>query len=209
MSDPAPIRVLVVEDDLSILTGLSMSLRFEGYEVLQAQDGRVGLKKALDEAPDLIVLDVMMPQMNGLEMLKELRARGKTTPEVVLSAKALEADRIAGLNLGADDYVSKPFSVQELVARIRAVLRRQLRDEAVVRFGDAEVDLRAKQATKAGAPVFSDASADLKTVTANTGGPGGGQGCPGGPGAGAGTGSGTESGSSTNPADANASTATS
>ena len=104
-------RILVVEDDLSILTGLSMSLRFEGFEVIQAQDGRTGLQKAIDERPDLLVLDVMLPQMNGFEVLEELRARGSTIPVVVLSAKGVETDRVMGLNLGADDYVVKPFGL--------------------------------------------------------------------------------------------------
>ena len=87
-SDKKP-KILVVEDDLSILTGLSMSLRFEGFEVIQAQDGRTGLQKAIDERPDLMVLDVMLPQMNGFEVLEELRTRGSTLPVVVLSAKGV------------------------------------------------------------------------------------------------------------------------
>jgi CheY-like chemotaxis protein len=118
-------RILVVEDDLSILTGLSMNLKFEGYEVLQAQDGRTGLARALDETPDLVVLDVMLPQMNGYEVLRELRERGRDTAVVMLTAKGLERDKILGLNLGADDYVVKPFGLQELLARIKAVLRRR------------------------------------------------------------------------------------
>ena len=158
MSDPSPqkkLRILVVEDDLSILTGVSMSLRFEGYEVLQAQDGRAGLQKTIDENPDLLVLDLMMPQMNGYEVLEELRTRGNQTPIVVLSAKGLERDRIVGLNLGADDYVVKPFSLDELLARIRAVLRRRYPSivEALVKFANTVVDLRAKTVTNGGAPV--------------------------------------------------------
>jgi DNA-binding response OmpR family regulator len=149
------LRILVVEDDLSILTGVSMSLRFEGYEVLQAQDGRTGLQKTIDENPDLLVLDLMMPQMNGYEVLEELRTRGNQTPIVVLSAKGLERDRIVGLNLGADDYVVKPFSLDELLARIRAVLRRRYPTtvEAIARFSDTVIDLRAKTVARAGAPV--------------------------------------------------------
>ena len=145
--------ILLAEDDLSILTGLSMSLRYEGFAVLQAQDGRTALEKALDEAPDLIVLDVMMPQMNGFEVLEELRRRGSTTPVVMLSAKGLETDKIAGLNLGADDYVAKPFGLQELLARIRAVLRRRYRDEAPVCFSDTQVDLRSKTVNRSNRPV--------------------------------------------------------
>lgn len=146
-------KILVVEDDLSILTGLSMSLRFEGFEVIQAQDGRTGLQKAIDERPDLIVLDVMLPQMNGFEVLEELRTRGSTIPVVVLSAKGVETDRVMGLNLGADDYVVKPFGLQELLARIRAVLRRKVRDENVVRFSDTAVDLNAKTVSRKGVQV--------------------------------------------------------
>ncbi len=151
------LRILVVEDDLSILTGVSMSLRFEGYEVLQAQDGRTGLQKTIDETPDLLVLDVMMPQMNGYEVLEELRQRGNHTPVIVLSAKGLERDRIVGLNLGADDYVVKPFSLEELLARIRAVLRRRYPglggNDAHARFSDTLIDLRAKTVSRAGNPV--------------------------------------------------------
>jgi DNA-binding response OmpR family regulator len=154
MSDePKRLKILVVEDDLSILTGLSMSLKFEGFDVLQAQDGRAGLQKAIDESPDLLVLDVMMPVMNGFEVLEELRNRGSTVPVVVLSARSLEGDKIMGLNLGADDYVIKPFGLQELLARIRAVLRRRYRDDDAIRFSDTVVDLRAKTVARAGKPV--------------------------------------------------------
>jgi len=146
-------RVLVVEDDLSILTGLSMNLKFEGYDVLQAQDGRSGLQRALDDWPDLVVLDLMLPQMNGYEVLRELRQRGRDTPVVILSAKGMEMDKILGLDLGADDYVVKPFSLQELLARIKAVLRRQARSGEVVAFGETELDLTAKSVTRAGKPV--------------------------------------------------------
>lgn len=144
------LRILVVEDDLSILTGLSMNLRYEGYEVLQAQDGRKGLQKVIDERPDLIVLDVMLPEMNGFEVLEELKKRGNTIPIVVLSAKGVETDRVMGLNLGADDYVVKPFGLQELLARIRAVLRRRVRDGSTVKFSDTVVDLTAKTVARAG-----------------------------------------------------------
>jgi len=154
MSDK-PRRILVVEDDLAILAGLSMNLRFEGYEVLQAQDGRQGLALALDEAPDLVVLDLMLPELNGFEVLKELRQRGRDTPVVVLSAKSAETDKIIGLNQGADDYVVKPFGLQELLARIKAVLRRRYPSLAQppVGFGDVQVDLTAKTVSRAGQSV--------------------------------------------------------
>jgi DNA-binding response OmpR family regulator len=156
MSDDKPLRILVVEDDLAILTGLSMNLRFEGYEVLQAQDGRQGLARALDEAPDLVVLDLMLPELNGYEVLKELRQRGRDTPVVVLSAKGAEPDKILGLNLGADDYVVKPFGLQELLARIKAVLRRRFPttgQPAPLSFADVVLDPAAKTVTRAGQPV--------------------------------------------------------
>jgi DNA-binding response OmpR family regulator len=147
-------RILVVEDDLSILTGLSMSLRYEGFEVSQAQDGKGALQKALDEPPDLIVLDIMMPQLNGYEVLEELKARGNRVPVIVLSARGQERDKVMGLDLGADDYLVKPFSLQELLARIRSVLRRRERDEPqVLAFDDTRIDLRSKTVTRAGQAV--------------------------------------------------------
>jgi two-component system, OmpR family, alkaline phosphatase synthesis response regulator PhoP len=146
-------RILVVEDDLSILAGLSMNLTFDGYEVLQAQDGRTALQRAVDERPDLIVLDLMLPQMNGFQVIKELRRRGNKVPVVVLSAKGMESDKILGLSLGADDYVVKPFGLQELLARIKAVLRRRHGSTPVARFGEVEVDLDARRVTRGGKPV--------------------------------------------------------
>jgi len=151
MTDKKGQRILVVEDDLSILTGLSMSLRYEGFEVLQAQDGKAGLQKALDEAPDLMVLDIMMPQLNGYEVMEELRKRGSTLPVIVLSARGMERDKVTGLDLGADDYLVKPFGLQELLARIRSVLRRRERDEPqLLAFDDTRIDLRSKNVTRAG-----------------------------------------------------------
>jgi two-component system, OmpR family, alkaline phosphatase synthesis response regulator PhoP len=147
-------RVLVVEDDLSILTGVSMNLRYEGYEVLQAQDGARGLEMAVTDGPDLIVLDIMMPRLNGYEVLRELRSRGVRTPVLVLSAKGMERDKVLGLDLGADDYVVKPFGVAELMARVKAVLRRRWGNEGqVVRFGEVAVNLDSRSVTRAGAPV--------------------------------------------------------
>lgn len=146
-------RILVVEDDLSILSGLSMNLKFDGYEVLQAQDGQSGLQRAIDERPDLIVLDLMLPQMNGYQLIKELRQRGNRVPVVVLSAKGMESDKILGLSLGADDYVVKPFGLPELLARIKAVLRRRYASSPIIRFGDVQVDLDGRRVTRAGKPV--------------------------------------------------------
>lgn len=149
----SPTRILVVEDDLSILTGVSMNLRYEGYEVLQAQDGKSALQKAVDARPDLIVLDVMLPGMNGFEVLKELRERKLDVPVVVLSAKGMEHDKILGLNLGADDYVAKPFGLNELLARIKAVLRRRQKQTEAMGFADVKVDFGAKSVVRAGQPV--------------------------------------------------------
>lgn len=153
MSEGDPTRILVVEDDLSILTGLSMNLKFEGFEVLQAQDGKTGLQKALDEQPDLIVLDVMLPELNGYELVKTLRRGGNDVPVVIVSARGTEADKITGLDLGADDYITKPFGLQELLSRIKAVLRRRFRAGEVVTFGEAAVDLVARAVTRGGKPV--------------------------------------------------------
>jgi two-component system, OmpR family, alkaline phosphatase synthesis response regulator PhoP len=146
-------RILVVEDDLSILSGLSINLKVEGYEVLQSQDGRTGLERTLDDKPDLLVLDVMLPEMNGYEVLKELRRRRVDVPVVMLSARGQEPDKILGLDLGADDYVVKPFGLQELLARIKAVLRRRYPSGEVVTFGGSAVDLERKSVTRNGQPV--------------------------------------------------------
>jgi two-component system, OmpR family, alkaline phosphatase synthesis response regulator PhoP len=148
-----PLRILVVEDDLSILTGLSLNLRYEGYEVVQAQDGPRGLQRALEDAPDLVVLDLMLPELNGYDVLRELRRRGSAVPVVVLSAKGMEGDKILGLDLGADDYVVKPFGLQELLSRIKAVLRRRHPTGEVVGFGEVRVDLANRTATRRGQPV--------------------------------------------------------
>jgi DNA-binding response OmpR family regulator len=147
-------RVLVVEDDASIAIGLRINLESEGYEVEVAEDGEKGLELARTTAPDLLVLDVMLPKKNGLEVLHELRGEGRTMPIIILSAKAGEMDKVAGLELGAEDYVGKPFSLAELLARVRAALRRggsviESR-RARVSFGEVEVDLDARNVWKAG-----------------------------------------------------------
>lgn len=147
------LRILVVEDDLSILTGLSINLRYEGYEVLQAQDGRAGLALAVEQEPDLMILDVMLPELNGYEVVAELRRRGSQLPVIMLSAKASEQDKILGLDRGADDYLGKPFGVPELLARVKALLRRRSREPLALSFGDIVVDVEAKRATRGGEPV--------------------------------------------------------
>ena len=147
-------RILVIEDDLSILTGVSMNLRFEGYEVIQAQDGAQGLELAVEQAPDLVILDIMLPRMNGYEVLTELRRRGQRVPVLMLSARGMERDKVRGLDLGADDYVAKPFGVAELLARVKALLRRRYGEEGtVIRFGDVRVELDEKRVLRAGKPL--------------------------------------------------------
>jgi len=148
-------RILIVDDEPEMVRGLEDNLRFEGYQTIAAGDGRRGLALALSEAPDLILLDVMMPGMSGWDLCRELRRRGLDTPVIMLTARGEEVDRVLGLELGADDYVTKPFSLRELMARIRAVLRRpgpRQKFEAFA-FGDVRVHLRARQAFKGGREV--------------------------------------------------------
>jgi two-component system alkaline phosphatase synthesis response regulator PhoP len=123
-------RLLLVEDDATLRQALSFSLAREGYEVATAADGEAALEAARGEGLDLILLDVMLPGMSGVEVLRVLRRDGVTTPVIILSAKGDEIDRVVGLKVGADDYVAKPFSRPELLARIEAVLRRERRDPA-------------------------------------------------------------------------------
>jgi DNA-binding response OmpR family regulator len=152
-------RILVVEDDPSIAIGLRINLESEGYEVHLAEDGERGLELARSIAPDLIVLDVMLPKRNGLEVLHELRSSGYLMPIIILSAKSAEMDKVAGLELGAEDYVAKPFSLAELLARVRGALRRGVAAGArapakpLVTFGDVEVDVAARTIRRAGEPV--------------------------------------------------------
>lgn len=117
--------ILVVEDDRALREGLAMNLRSEGYEILTAADGEEGMRMAFDARPDLIVLDIMMPCWTGLDILEELRKRGERVPVLVLSARNRTRDKVLGLNVGADDYMTKPFDLPELIARVRAMLRRQ------------------------------------------------------------------------------------
>jgi len=148
-------RILIVDDEPQMVRGLEDNLRFEGYQTLAAHDGREGLALAVAERPDLILLDVMMPGMSGWDVCRELRAKGLAIPVIMLTARGEEADRVEGLELGADDYVTKPFGLRELLARIRAVLRRpgpRATPEECA-FGDVRVRLRARLAFKAGQEV--------------------------------------------------------
>lgn len=149
-------KILVIEDDTSILKGLVMNLEVEGYDVVSAEDGERGLTLAWEEHPDLVLLDIMLPKMNGYEVCKEIRRRHIDVPVLILSAKTAEIDRIMGLDLGADDFISKPFSLREVLARVNAALRRRRREQAVpdvLAFGGAEVDFGAHTAKKEGKAV--------------------------------------------------------
>ncbi len=142
-------RILVVDDEERIVNFLTSKLKASGYEVLTASDGVKGLEQAQAQEPDLIVLDLLMPKMNGLEMLKELRSFS-AVPVIILTAKGEDADRIKGLQLGADDYLPKPFNPDELVARIEAIRRRMQpaqKDKApeVLRIGDVTIDFSKRQ----------------------------------------------------------------
>ena len=138
-----PHTILVVEDEADLLRGLRDNLAYEGWRVLTAADGEKGLALALKEKPDLVVLDWMLPGKDGLAVCRELRARGSMVPVVFLTARGQEVDRVLGLEMGADDYVTKPFSVRELVARLKAILRRaagMAARPAKFAIGDLEVD---------------------------------------------------------------------
>jgi DNA-binding response OmpR family regulator len=153
-------HILIVEDDESITLGLEMNLRAEGYETSVAVDGESALARAMQGGIDLVVLDVMLPKMNGFEVLRALRERGSTTPVVMLSARGAELDKVMGLDLGAEDYITKPFGLAELLARVKAVLRREGREgrqggqrPELVRAGELEIRPLTREVTRAGAPV--------------------------------------------------------
>ena len=146
-------RILVIEDDLAILRGLEVNLSFESHEVLSATDGESGYALLQKERPDLLILDLMLPGLNGFELCRRVRADGIPIPILMLTARSEEMDRVQGLDLGADDYVTKPFSVPELMARVRALLRRSDASSellSVLRFDDVEVDFQQYEARKGG-----------------------------------------------------------
>jgi DNA-binding response OmpR family regulator len=149
-------KVAVIEDDEVILRGLVDNLKFDGYEPLPVRDAEGAYQLIRDQAPDLIILDLMLPRMNGFELCRKLRKEGVTTPIIMLTARGQEIDRVMGLDLGADDYVTKPFSLPELLARVRALLRRTkssltLPDRLSV--NDVEVDFVRYEARKSGRPL--------------------------------------------------------
>ena len=149
-------RILVIEDDPSIVAGLELNLSLEGYEVVSASDGEHGLRIAGETPPDLVLLDIMLPGMNGLEVLRQLRLSDPDIPVLVLTARGEEADKVLGLQMGADDYISKPFSVSELRARVNAFLRRkrlQASSRPVQQFGEVEVDVESHRVVRQGREV--------------------------------------------------------
>jgi two-component system alkaline phosphatase synthesis response regulator PhoP len=151
-------RVLIVEDEEGLLDGLAHNFRFEGYEVLTAKNGTEGLKMALKQKPDVVLLDIMLPEKDGFTVLKELRLRHRDIPVLVMTARNFEADVLKGFDLGADDYVTKPFGIKELVARVKRLLQRgpsgaPAPGPTVYKFGDVEVRFEPREVHKAGSQV--------------------------------------------------------
>jgi two-component system, OmpR family, response regulator len=146
-------RVLVVDDEPSITDAVATSLRYEGFEVEEASSGRTALAIAQERTPDLIVLDVMLPDLDGLGVTRRLRADGIRVPILFLTARDALEDKIAGLTIGGDDYVTKPFALAEIIARVRVIMRRAYGDadeDSTLRFADVEMDERAHEVRRAG-----------------------------------------------------------
>ena len=153
-------RILVVEDDRSLREGLLMNLRLHGYEAISAADGSEGMRMAFDERPDLIVMDITMPGFSGLEIIEELRRRSVVVPVLVLSARDRTTDKVAGLKLGADDYMTKPFDLPELIARIEVMLRRTRAEEdksSRLTVGEIAIDRKARTVAVGGKAVSLNA----------------------------------------------------
>ncbi len=149
-------RVLVVEDEATLLLGLVENLKFAGYDVLQATDGPAAYETALRERPDAILLDIMLPGLSGFEVCRKLREKGCQMPVIMLTARGDEFDKLHGFEMGADDYVTKPFSLDELLARLKAVLlrgERQATGPRMLAFADVELDLDARTMTRGGKDV--------------------------------------------------------
>lgn len=135
--------ILIIEDETELASGLKDNFEFDGYDVLLAGDGETGLNLAIERQPNLIILDIMLPKMSGLDVCKELRSRGLSTPIIMLTARSQEIDKVLGLEFGADDYITKPFSIRELLARVKAVLRRfpdNKRDTRLHSIGKLTID---------------------------------------------------------------------
>src|SRR5262252_3282361 len=138
-------KILIVEDEPNMVAGLRDNFEFEGFQVATATDGVDGLEQALKNSPDLVILDVMMPKMSGLDVCKQLKVKQPQIPIIMLTARGQEVDKVVGLELGADDYVTKPFSIRELIARTKAVLRRSKQGAPAndhYGFSDVRVDLK-------------------------------------------------------------------
>ena len=148
-------RILIVEDEPAMVAGLRDNFEYEGYDVISAADGAAGLDRALADNPDLVVLDVMMPRMSGLDVCKQLKAKRPSLPIIMLTARGQEIDKVVGLELGADDYVTKPFSIRELMARVKAVLRRVSPQAPAARFIGSAMSRSTFAAMKCDAPANS------------------------------------------------------
>lgn len=152
-----PKRILIVEDDESISLGLKLNLEAEGYLCSVAPDGETGLRRARQASFDLVILDVMLPKMNGFEVVRTLRAEGGSVPVIMLSARGGETDKVMGLELGAEDYITKPFGLAELLARVKAALRRggpaRKRVDEVVQAGSLNINSRTREVRRDGHPV--------------------------------------------------------
>jgi DNA-binding response OmpR family regulator len=149
-------RILVVEDDAAILRGLADNLACESHDVLTATDGERACSIVREEKPDLVILDLMLPRMSGYDVCRTLRGEGLTTPILMLTARGDESERVLGLDLGADDYLTKPFSIRELLARVRALLRRKQGTAPsidMMRFDDIVIDFKRYDARKNGEPI--------------------------------------------------------
>jgi DNA-binding response OmpR family regulator len=149
-------RILIIEDETPMRTALTDVLEAESYRVLTAVDGESGLQRALEEKPDLILLDIMMPKLDGFEVCAELRRLGHTMPILMLTAKGQVEDRVTGLDVGADDYLVKPFSTEELLARVRALLRRfqrQAKTPLKLKLGEVDIDLARQTAVRGRKPI--------------------------------------------------------
>jgi DNA-binding response OmpR family regulator len=158
-------KILIVEDEPNMVSGLRDNFQFEGYEVVTAADGVAGLQAALSDSPDIVLLDVMMPRMSGLEVCKQLKSKKPSLPVIMLTARGQEVDKVVGLELGADDYVTKPFSIRELLARVKAVMRRahtNAAEQENYSFGDVQVNVRSCQVVRSGKALdFSAKEFDL------------------------------------------------
>jgi len=154
--DAVKSKILIVEDEPDMILGLKDNFEFEGYEVITAADGTAGLERARANKPDLVILDIMLPKLSGLEVCKTLRGEGFENPIIMLTARGQEIDKVVGLELGADDYVTKPFSIRELLARVRAILRRTEGKKKRLeryRFADVDLDFEVYRAKKGEEPL--------------------------------------------------------